>query len=332
MILTKIKIVGFVAAAFLFTFGVMFGVHQASAERPPIDPPPAKQRDATKPQALAPVSVVIQEKKVQPKGRKKDEIAGIVKAIDIKVGTLLLTFTGDGKRGEQLYNLASLDMKVPTSLGLTSQLSDLVVGTRIHIQLTNENITAIRADHPAMPVAFASVDADKKMVTVRSERGSDSYQVADNAKITVNGKPGKLADVPTKQKTFVTLSLDKKTILVLSTGKAPREGEPGGKGRVRNFIGMISKMDGDKMTVTMRGENGERSDIFTITKETSILIETDQDETVKGEGGDRKKIKIVEGKLPDLKVGQRVTVSTDQGVRTLTVVIMRMPKQLKDGK
>ncbi len=109
--------------------------------------------------------------------------------------------------------------------------------------------------------------------------------------------------------------------------------EEKGKPRPQTSSGELTKVEGNALTVTQRGDKGERSETFTIAGYTKILIETAEDESVKvkGEGGEKTitRPKVQEGKLADLKVGQRVSVTYAADKKVTQVTGHRPPKPRK---
>jgi hypothetical protein len=105
------------------------------------------------------------------------------------------------------------------------------------------------------------------------------------------------------------------------------------KPRPQTHAGQLTKVEGNALTVTQRGDKGERSETFTVAADTKILIETAEDETVKvkGEGGERTitRPKVQEGKITDLKVGQRVSVTYAADRKVTQVTGHRPPKPRK---
>lgn len=122
-------------------------------------------------------------------------------------------------------------------------------------------------------------------------------------------------------------------ILLLGLRLSADEGK--GKPRPQKLTGTLSKVEGNSLTITTRGDGGERSETFTTDGATKIMIETDQDETVKvkGEGGDRDvtRPKTVPAKLADLKVGQRASVVHAGDKKASEVVGLRPAKERKEG-
>jgi hypothetical protein len=97
----------------------------------------------------------------------------------------------------------------------------------------------------------------------------------------------------------------------------------------------VSRVEGSSLTVTVRSDKGERTETFTVGADTKVRLETADDETVKikGEGGEREvtRPKTVEGKLADLKPGQRVSVTCTSDKKVTEVLGHRPPKK-KEGE
>jgi hypothetical protein len=123
-------------------------------------------------------------------------------------------------------------------------------------------------------------------------------------------------------------------VLVLGLRLAAEEEK--GKPRPQKFTGMLSKVEGASLTITTRGDGGDRSETFTTDAGTKILIETELDETVKvkGEGGDRDvtRQKTAPAKLADLKVGQCISVVHAGDKKASEVTGHRPPKVRKEGE
>jgi hypothetical protein len=84
--------------------------------------------------------------------------------------------------------------------------------------------------------------------------------------------------------------------------------------RPRTMAGVLAKVKDNTLTLTLRGDAGERTETFVLAKDAVVKIESQEDETVKvkGEGGNERTInrpKVIDAKLADLKVGQRVSVT-----------------------
>jgi hypothetical protein len=99
--------------------------------------------------------------------------------------------------------------------------------------------------------------------------------------------------------------------------------------RRQTCTGELTRVEGTTLTVTRRGDSGEKSDTFTLDTTTRVLIETDQDETIKTNEGDRTRPKRAEAKLADLKTGQRVSVTYTTDNKAVEVVGLRPLKPRK---
>ncbi len=104
--------------------------------------------------------------------------------------------------------------------------------------------------------------------------------------------------------------------------------------RAQSISGVVSKIDGSSLTITQRGDSGERSTVFAIGAQTKILIQTNEDNIVKGEGGRERKVpKTKEGKIGDVKADQRVTVGFAETGKADSVLILRAtPPRKKEGE
>jgi hypothetical protein len=87
-------------------------------------------------------------------------------------------------------------------------------------------------------LVLKAIDAAKKSITVTVGKKEQSYEVAANATVTINGKPGKLEDLKAGSQVSLRMGADKKTVEGITTGGA-KKGE-GGEG------GAKKKPEGDK--------------------------------------------------------------------------------------
>jgi hypothetical protein len=99
------------------------------------------------------------------------------------------------------------------------------------------------------------------------------------------------------------------------------------KQRGQSVAGMLTKVDAISITIARRGDAGVKEDTFKLVATTKVLIETAEDDTVKGEGGRERKVpKTKEGKTADLKTGQRVQVTANASGEALTIRVLRAAK------
>ena len=115
-------------------------------------------------------------------------------------------------------------------------------------------------------------------------------------------------------------------MLVLAPLALAKEGE--GKAKTVTVAGELVNVETGFIAVAVK--KGERAAAETKTiavdGDTKVLIETDEMESVPGEGGKMKqRPKIAEGTLADLKVGQRVMVGCiADGSKALKILVQRV--------
>ena len=99
--------------------------------------------------------------------------------------------------------------------------------------------------------------------------------------------------------------------------------------KVKNVYGLVTAVDGGKVTAKGKGEGGEVTNTFTVVEGTTkILVATGEMEEVKGDNGEvKKKPKFAEGKLADIKEGVRVNAKVKEDGTALTVNVMPAPKK-----
>jgi hypothetical protein len=114
---------------------------------------------------------------------------------------------------------------------------------------------------------------------------------------------------------------------------AESRAEEGGNKKPQSVAGTVSKVDGSSLTVTRKGDGGEKSTDFTLGSSAKVLVQTNEDNEVKGEGGKVRSIpKTADGKVGDLKVGQNVIVAFTEPGKAETVTVLRAPAPRKGGE
>ncbi len=112
----------------------------------------------------------------------------------------------------------------------------------------------------------------------------------------------------------------------------PGAAEEKRKPRPRTMTGRVSRMEANSLTVTQRGDKGERSETFAVGPKARLWVETAADAEVKGEGGRIRKVPARrEGKLAEVKVDQRVTVTFTEPGKADSVLVLR-PRPRKEGE
>ncbi|MCX5684774.1 MAG: hypothetical protein NT049_13950 [Planctomycetota bacterium] len=114
----------------------------------------------------------------------------------------------------------------------------------------------------------------------------------------------------------------------------PRVGGEGNREaaqKTAKFSGLLTEVQGTTLTLTRKtdegGKNTESKTFNVDAQTTKIFIETDQMESVPGEGGKTKqRAKVIEGTLADLKIGQQVDVAyLIEGTKAVKVLAHRPP-------
>jgi hypothetical protein len=148
---------------------------------------------------------------------------------------------------------------------------------------------------------FEKMDGSKFIVQVTPRGGaSEDVPIMTDAdtKVTIEGKPGKLAALKKDQKVVVTVMDGKATAIVVEPVKRGRA--PAAPWLLR---GTIVKVDGSKLIVKVTQQGGDDKD---------VTVTTDQDTTVTIEGKP--------GKFADLKPGQVVVVNPPRGIASHIIV------------
>ena len=89
--------------------------------------------------------------------------------------------------------------------------------------------------------------------------------------------------------------------------------------------GEITKIDGQSITLTTTGDKGTKDTVVTVNDQTKVHIET-ADMVPSGNEG-KTKHKVVDGAMSDLKVGQKVSATLNNGTAiSITVKFVAPPK------
>jgi hypothetical protein len=99
------------------------------------------------------------------------------------------------------------------------------------------------------------------------------------------------------------------SLVVLSAAWAGDEGNRGP--RPARTGGEITKVDAASISIMQKKEGGPgQEQTYKIDQNTKVLVQSDEMETVEGEGGRKfERSKWVDGKVEDLKAGQRVNIT-----------------------
>jgi hypothetical protein len=155
-------------------------------------------------------------------GRKavgKDEVFGKVVGVDTGDNAITMKFYETGGLVEKLFKLAP-GARVLLD-GKEGSLADIGSGCDVQVRLSDNPRRALEvsAQGPTVRAALRTVDADKKTLTVADGAGSKTFEVADDAAVTLNNAVAKLADLKPNSSVSLQLSADGKTVRkVAATG------------------------------------------------------------------------------------------------------------------
>ncbi len=216
MLIAKIKTIGLMTLMLCFGTGAFLGVYHADsggAANMSVTASAHGQEIPRRPAAE-------QEKD----GKKKSgDFFGLIKAVDLKVGTLTVQSLRDGDREDVTFSLGAKNLKVESTFGQALKLTDLTPGLRVHLQLKEMDVMSVQVENPQVPAFLTKIDAEKRIVYGRAERMNAQYEVAADAKLTINGRAVKLAEVPLEERVFLTLTFDRKTVLAMNAKKVAGE-------------------------------------------------------------------------------------------------------------
>lgn len=116
--------------------------------------------------------------------------------------------------------------------------------------------------------------------------------------------------------------------------KKPAEGDKPAAKKMGRTAGVLAKIDGDKLSVTVKGDAGERTDVFTLTEKTKYFAQKPAAPAKDApKEGDKKPAPM---RTPiskeDLKVGGRVAVVAGEDKVAAQVVMLPTPAKKTDKK
>jgi hypothetical protein len=228
--------------------------------------------------------------------------SGAVKGVDAGKNTITLLIFAKVKKGDPGEEKTFAVAKDVVLLidGKDAKLAELPVESVASIKLSPDQKTVIniQADGPGVSGIVKAVDVDKGAITLANKNGEQTYTVGKTTRIVIDGKDGKLADVPLEAVIGKSrLSADQKTVLLLAA-----EGS--------SFSGVLKAVDVEKrkITVTVAVKKGETEDkVFEVAKDAEVAT---------GINGVPLKLADLKGDKPvvlqmaaDHKTVRRITVS-----------------------
>jgi RNA polymerase sigma factor (sigma-70 family) len=218
MLLTKLKI----ATAVLVVVAVL-GAGAATLTRQALAGKPAEQ----------PV------KDNKDSEKESTVVLGVVKAVAAEKGALTV------KGSESTFTLAvARDARIDID-GWPGKLSTLRPGMRVELRVTigaDRKVRRIQAEAALLGGVVKAVDAEKSTVTVAHKGDEKTFAVARDADVRIDGKPGKLADLPVGALVALALFVDLNT-----PGSIQATG--------RQLAGFVKSVDAEKSTITLDEQN-----------------------------------------------------------------------------
>jgi RNA polymerase sigma factor (sigma-70 family) len=151
----------------------------------------------------------------RPRGK---DVEGIVKDVDPAHSTIRVTPRGDSGSGVRVFRWAGRDVTITTDTGRTAQPGELREGLNVTLTLSPDEqyVVSIRAEAPVLKGRARAVNAFKRTVSLsRRGRRDVTLRVAGDARVVLNGKECKLADLTGGVRVKLTLALDRSRVVAL---------------------------------------------------------------------------------------------------------------------
>ncbi len=233
-------------------------------------------------------------------------ISGILKAVDAGKNTITVTVTvGKGEPTEERTFAVAKDARIKIDAGKSdagkdAKLADLPVDALVVAKLSADQkaIVSLSTEGPSVSGVVKGKAGDNR-ITLGNKVGEQTYNVARDTRILIEGKEGKLTDLVDGAVVSAKLSSDKKELI----GSINAEGQ--------SFRGVVKGVDPTNGTITLtiggKGGVGGEDKTFSVTTQTQIATE----------------IYGVSRKLADVRVDREVSLrlTLDQkAVARLTIV------------
>ena len=223
MFLTRLTTATILVLATGLTIGGSAWAYRALTSTPAADPPPLAS-------AAQPVTPPVLEADDLP---VDDVPADLTKAGGTIAGNLATVDLAQGKvgirtfsrlEGPSVHSLALAKGAVVQRNGKATRLEDLRIGSRVVVRLSadRQSVLAISATGPTIPVQLKSMDPDRNTLTAIVEAGRPGKQervfpLADDVKVTIDGKDARLSDLSEGASLLLTLSDDGNTVHQVQT-------------------------------------------------------------------------------------------------------------------
>jgi RNA polymerase sigma factor (sigma-70 family) len=228
----------------------------ATPEQPALAPPPTEKLAGT----AKPTDEVAKENK-DPEPLPTN-ISGVAKVVDAEKGLLTLTH----REGEDTFAVANgAEIQID---GRPGQLAQLPVGANVSLTRFVDPKTAGSVQAGGRSYfgnLVTAVDTQKNTITIRVQGGEETFAVAQNTLIWIDGKGGKLPEVPRGSFVNLNLAADQRTALNIGASGASLGGCGGSP---------VKSVDVQKGTITFdkKAAPDVAGKTFTIARDAHITI------------------------------------------------------------
>ncbi len=188
------------------------------------------------------------QKSVLSVSARGESISGTVKAVDAARNSLTLSYArGKSEPTEE----RAFDVPKGASVridGKEGKLSDLPTEAAVTVNLApdQKTVTSLQADGKNVYGAVNAVNAVQGSITLANKGGEQTYAVKQNVPVTIDGKPGKLANVPVDAMATEKLTVDQKEVVSLGVSgpsiQGVLKGVDASKGKITVAV-PVSKVD-----------------------------------------------------------------------------------------
>jgi hypothetical protein len=194
-------------------------------------------------------------------------IQGTVKAVDSDKNTITLELQLGATKVDQTYTVPpTASVAIGESKKDGGKLADIPVGALATLKLAPDQkaVVSLFAQGPTIAGTVKAVDAEKNRLTLhvlvhKGEPAQEkTYDVAKDAALRIDGKPGTLPALPKEAVARIRLSLDQKHVIGL---------EAEGTGT----FGIVKGVDAANNRITLANKSGELT--LTVAKEAHVSID-----------------------------------------------------------
>ena len=187
------------------------------------------------------------------------KVTGVVKNLDLKVGTITVRPTRQGATSDETFNLHKKDIDVTAPVGQKVRLDAVRPGQTVQLRfgLTGD-VDAIAIQASTFLATVADVDLKSRIITMADPPNQPTTMAVDAAaKILLANRPAYLREVKLGSQMKVTPSLDGKMVLALNLVS-----DPDGKLAAKLFPRIkTSRLPGNRWVGILTNVNPQKSEL-----------------------------------------------------------------------